>query len=253
MNRAMTVQAAVGSIAFAIAMGGCGGAQQPSTTPPAGSVPIAAPDASSAVVPAAAASSPAPATQAQSKLAADSLPEGLSPLSDDEVKEAETQCKPLGDALADAAKRDKPKVGMVDFATEFLKNPPKLAGVDAARCGDLILKDLNIFRARTMETEAIRYLQAMARGVRSAYLHEPPTVCPSASPTPANLSDVKDKSYKSTSEDWSSSKGWSCIRFALAEPQRYQYELRMDPAAKHFEGIARGLALLPRKQTACED
>ena len=172
--------------------------------------------------------------------AADTLPDGLTQLTDDEAQEAESKCAGLSKALAGVVKADKSGRPRTEVLLEALKSGGVSApGVDVARCGELISRDLLIYRARMIESEAINNIKMISVGLASASNGEPPKVCPSAGPTPPELSALEKGPVSVPADGWSAP-GWSCVRFASQVPVRFQYELRVDAAAKSYEIIARG-------------
>jgi len=171
--------------------------------------------------------------------ATESLPDGLTPLTDEEAQEAETKCAGLSKALAAAVKADKSGRPRTEIILEALKGGISAPGVDVPRCGDLISRDLLVYRARMIESEAINNVKMISVGLASAANHEPAQMCPSAGPTPPDLTALEKGPVSVPAEGWTTP-GWSCVRFSLAVPARFQYELRTDAAKKTYEIIARG-------------
>jgi len=205
--------------------------------PPASAAPFASP--STSVAPPASAQPSAPA-QPAGKIAKETLPAGLSPITEAEATEATTKCKPLTEAIAAAAaKNTDKKKSPVDFTVEFLAKPSKLAGVDVPRCSDIIIRDLKVRRAEMIESLAIQHLREIAISLKSAYEQQPPKVCASAGPTPSDVKSLEDKAQPSKPEDWSA-EGWKCARFAPGPSIRFQYELKTDAKNLTYEIIARG-------------
>lgn len=219
--------------------------------PPAGANGEAAPSptVAASVAPSASAAASATAPAAPHKappepevLAAESSPPGLTKLSKDEAEAVQKTCTPLTDALAAAAKKKK-LAGPSDrnaFIQEFLQSPPKLPNVDVARCADLILRDLRAYLAATIESEAKMNIGRVVVGLATSMEREPPELCASAGPVPADLGTVSAGPWTSQPSDWSAP-GWACARFDLAgQPQRFQYQLVTDAKAGTWEVIARG-------------
>jgi hypothetical protein len=230
-------------LAAAVAIGCSPPATTPPPAPPATPQPPAsetpAPPVSAPVVPPASATSQPP-PQPAGKIAKESLPAGLSPITEAEANEAATKCKPLTEAIAAAAaKNTDKKKSPVDFTVEFLAKPPKLAGVDVARCSDIIIRDLKVRRSEMLESLAIQHLREIAISLKAAYDQQPSKLCPNAGPTPADVKPLEDKAQPSKPEDWSA-EGWKCARFAPAPSVRFQYELKTDPKNLTYEIIARG-------------
>jgi hypothetical protein len=184
----------------------------------------------------------APKTAEPDVLASDSSPPGITKLSKEEGEAAQKTCKPLADALAAAAKKEKlaGATGRYAFVQQFLQNPPKLAHVDVAKCADLLLRDMRAYLAGMIESEAKMNLGRVVVGLATSLEREPPDLCASAGPVPADLGALAAGSWTSTAEDWSAP-GWACARFNLAgEPQRFQYQLVTNAKAGTWEVIARG-------------
>jgi hypothetical protein len=177
-------------------------------------------------------------------LAAESSPPGVSKLSKEEADEAKKTCAPLAEAIAKAAQKRKPS-GPAErsaFLEEILAHPPKLPKVDVARCADLLVRDLRAYLAAMIESEAQMGLGRLVVGLATALEQEPPVLCPSAGPVPADLGALALGAgpWVSKPSDWGAP-GWKCARFALAgEPQRFQYQLVTDATAGTWEVIARG-------------
>ncbi len=78
--------------------------------------------------------------------------------------------------------------------------------------------------------EAHNNVSMMAKSAVAAWeLSDEPsatrTLCPSArAPIPAALSAVAAQKYQSSASEWAGDPGFSCLSFALAEPQYYQYD-----------------------------
>lgn len=203
--------------------------------------PSAGPRAQSSGSSAAAASAPA----GPEVLARDSSPPGIRRLSPEESKELETTCKPLADAMVQAAKKAKPKnaTDRNAFMEEFLANPPKLGKVDTARCAGLMLDELKGFLAHTIESEASMSIGQIVIGLSMSLEAEPPALCPSAGPVPADLAALAAAPYASKADDWSA-RGWKCVRFDLTgQPQRFQYRFVTDDKAGRWEVVARGYSV----------
>jgi hypothetical protein len=130
-------------------------------------------------------------------------------------------------------------IGRVEVILEALQRGVSAPGVDVARCSDLIRRDLLIYRARMIESEAINNIKMISLGLASASSGDPHTVCPSAGPTPPDLAAFQHAPVDAPASAWSTP-GWSCVRFLPQVPLRFQYELRTDPSAKTYEIVARG-------------
>jgi hypothetical protein len=218
----------------------CGGATPPAQ--PTGEIPVAAAPAPTTSAAPASSPAPAPAPKEAEVLAHDSAPPGLTKLSEDEKAFAEKSCGPLADAVAAAVKKKNlhspgERIALVQ---SILQDPPKLAGVDVPRCTDLMVRDLGMYLAAAIEAEASMSIGRVVVGLATAAEREPPGLCASAGPVPADLGVLAAGPYASTDADWSAP-GWKCARFDLVgQPQRFQYQLVTDAAAGTWEVIARG-------------
>jgi hypothetical protein len=229
-----------------LALAGCGSAV-PAATPTgeAAAAPVAAPAplSTTASVGALDPAAPAkPATPEPEVLAKDSPLPGMTRLSTEEGDFVKKACTPLAAAL-EAAARKKKLAGPADrnaFLQEFLANPPNLPRVDVARCSDLLLRDLRAYLAATIESEAHVNIGRIVVSLATALELEPPRLCPSAGPVPADLRALAAGPWVSKADDWAAP-GWACTRFDLGgQPQRFQYQLVTDKSAGTWEVVARG-------------
>lgn len=226
----------------ALFVAGCG-PSQPAAAPSA-EAPASSAASSSSASPTAAETPPPAAKKAPERevLASESSPPGLNPVPKEELDAAQKTCKPLAEAIA-AAARKKKLAGAAErdaFLSEFLANPPKLPNVDVAKCSDLLLRDLKAYRATMIESEAKMNIGRVLVGLSVALESEPPELCASAGPVPADLNALASGPWVSKPEDWSAP-GFRCARFALGgEPQRFQYQIVTDKGAGTWEVIARG-------------
>ena len=205
------------------------------TAPPAGPTAGGTEAPAKAAEPATTAPTPKPGVPVDA-----SPPPGTKPLDEAESKELAGTCKKLMDVIASTAKKDGGKKRPIDYAMDVVAHPPKLAGVDVPRCGDLVVRDMIEYLARTRENEAKLNLKRIVVGLMTALERDVPILCPSAPAVPPDLATVKDVPFASTGADWKAP-GWTCARFDLSGGQQvFQYELRSDATAKTFEVIARG-------------
>jgi hypothetical protein len=171
--------------------------------------------------------------------AADSLPDGLTALTDEEAEEAETKCAGLSKALASAVKKDRSGRSRTEVLLATLEGGVQAPGVDVPRCTELIRRDLLIYKARMIESEAINHIKMISMLLSVASEREPASLCPSMGPTPASLSSLEKGPAAVPPEVWRQG-GWDCLRFAPDSPVYFQYEVRMDTAAGAYEILARG-------------
>lgn len=209
---------------------------QPPASAPAEAVPSSPPE-EPAVAPAAAPTS-APATPERApRPALTSTPEGVSPLSDEEKKALKSTCGSFTAAVEKAAKAlGKPSMEAV---LEVLQSPPAPAGVDAARCASLMQRDMVVYRARTLESEALLGIKRFAVGVVSAAEGDKKEYCSSTPPVPKDLAVLKKGAFTSTPADYASA-GYRCAHFDMPTPQHFQYELQTDEKTGTFRVSARG-------------
>jgi hypothetical protein len=174
------------------------------------------------------------------------LPPAVAPLTQAEQKETERTCKPLLNALA---QRKKPGSGVtpLDLLEQVLvKPPPAMSKPDVARCAELMRRGIATYLQAAIEMEARVTTRQIAMSMAAAYEREQggdggPVVhalCPSAQPVPADLAAVRGKAHVAAESDWSGP-GWACLHFQLGGNQRFQYEVKTDPAARTFLVIGR--------------
>lgn len=188
------------------------------------------------------AAAPAPRPDEPEVRAADSTPPGVEAVSKGDQAFASKSCKPLTDAIAAAAKKKKlgTAAERTAFTEEMLQHPPQVGKLDVARCADIMLRDLRGYLARTAESEAEMNIGRIVVGLAAASEHEPPSLCASAGPVPADRGALGEGAWTSKAEDWSAP-GWKCARFDLAgQPQRFQYRLVTDAKAGSWEVVAVG-------------
>lgn len=229
----------LGWLLAALGVWACGSTA--STTPESRAAPTPAStgsdlDAAAPHQPEAAATTSAEAAPADLP-AGSSPPPGVSPLDAAERKEANQTCKPLLDALEKQAKKQKTKGPAVEVALSILRQPPKVSGIDVSRCAELLIRDLQTYRAKVIENEAMSSLRILGLNLSAALEAEPPQVCPSAPPTPEPLSALAKGAGSTDPSAWRAP-GWQCARFAIQGPHRFQYELRASPSG--YEVVARG-------------
>jgi type IV pilus assembly protein PilA len=74
------------------------------------------------------------------------------------------------------------------------------------------------------------------------------TICGASTAIPATITKIAGKKYQSAASEWdgvSSTVGWQCVKFSLAEPQYFQYEYTGPAAATGannttFAAVGRG-------------
>ncbi len=235
-------------LAFSLAAAGllaCAAASPPGESPePAAPAPEATPgEGPAAGAPLAGGPEDSPGPDAPKPLrdAETSEPEGLSPLSPDERKVLESDCKKLSEVVAKAVAKTKvdPVYSRTEQTLAALENPPKIKELDVPKCVALMKRDLTVFDVRQAETEAKNNLKMMAVNLGVAF-QDGKKLCPSAGPTPATLDALKSGRVATSAADWSAP-GWSCVRFGLSTaPTRWQYELRTQKGAGTWEIVARG-------------
>jgi hypothetical protein len=107
---------------------------------------------------------------------------------------------------------------------EVLENPPPLAGIDVARCTELLERDIVDFVARSREARAAQALRTVLVGLADrSSRREPP--CPAAAPVPADVTLVASDPYESKPQDYAT-EAWRCAGYKpLGAPQTFQIEL----------------------------
>ncbi len=171
-------------------------------------------------------------------LAAESAPAGLVPLSDAERQHLKGDCAKLVEWAQQRAGKAKTRAAATQKLLEALAQAPTIEGVDVASCRDLMTRDLQVYVARTKEIEATTTLKMLMLAMASA-VEENGKLCPSAPPVPSKLSNLNTAPYPPQASDWTAP-GWSCLRHANQQPQRFQYQVQSDPTAGTFEIVARG-------------
>jgi hypothetical protein len=211
----------------------------PATAPsPASAAPAAAPaPAASATAATPTATSTTPTTTAAEEPPG---PPDPAPLTDEERKEAAKKCAPLTQAMQKAKGNQKSPLDALEAA---LKKPPaQLKGAALERCKELLTRGIETYLIGAKEVEARLVISQIGRAMAIAYSEQGGKLCPASErPVPADKARVAKEPYVSTAADWDTP-SWKCLGISLPEqPQRFQYETRVDPAAKTFEVIARGV------------
>lgn len=102
--------------------------------------------------------------------------------------------------------------------------------------GVLAVFGIRTYIANAKSAEARSYLSEMSNDAVLAYFREEPLaagdlpggsvrrLCPSANaPVPSSTEAIRGRSYQSSTTDWSSDPGFSCLRFEVRQPQYFQY------------------------------
>jgi len=109
---------------------------------------------------------------------------------------------------------------------------------------------MRAFVEESIDAEAVATLRAIAQSAVAAFEREnfapamtvtTHVLCESTAPIPPSL-DMLTPLYTSTAAEWTTDRGWSCLRMQLDTPQRFQYEVRLSPGATAFDAIARRVA-----------
>lgn len=223
-------------LALLVLVVACGGKKPPATAdsaPPGVDAPAKSAPATAAPPPEA------------SKDADKTEPPGLQPLSADEAKSLDGDCKPFVEAVTKASEKTKLPKGAWDSEKMIaaLDKPPKVKGVDEAKCTELVRRDQIQKRAKMAENDA-RMMIGTIHEMLGASFKESKKLCPSAEPAPASLDGMKSLGGLDTKQtDWA--KGWGCLRFELwNQPARWQYELKSNPGGGTFEIVARGFPVV---------
>lgn len=168
-------------------------------------------------------------------------PGGLPKLSPDDRKFLDGDCKKFTEAVAKSAGQKKLAEGETrsEQVLGSLDKPPKVQGVDVAKCSDLMRRELIINIARQSETEAKNNMKLIAVNIGVAY-ENGKKLCAAAGPTPPSLDALKGGPVATTPNDWMAP-GWSCARFGPSTIRtRWQYEMKTDKGAGTWEVVARG-------------
>ncbi len=179
-----------------------------------------------------------PASAREPVLAAESAPAGLEPLSEQEQEQLKGSCAKLVTWAQKRAGKASTRAAATEKLLEALSGAPQMDGVDVASCRDLLTRQLQVYIARTKEVEAQTTLKMLMLAMASA-VETRGKLCPSAPPVPSKLSAVKTAPYPPRAGDWQAA-GWTCLGHHGQGPQRFQYEVKSDPAAGTFEILARG-------------
>jgi hypothetical protein len=134
----------------------------------------------------------APAPQARApRPATASDADGLRPLDDAEAEELKKGCEKFLGALEAAGRTRSPagRVAATEVMLDLLADPPRVDGVDLPRCTELVRRDLEIYRARTMESEAIQALRMIAIALQRA--DSPEAMCAAAPAVPADVARIE--------------------------------------------------------------
>jgi hypothetical protein len=188
----------------------------------------------------------APAAQRQPRPAADSLPDGLSPLSAAEraVMQAPA-CTAEIRRIATAHAGEARTGGIIGGAQRLLA---ALASVSPQTdCVRFAARDTLVYLARSIGTEAQARVRQIARSMGlAAQDASPHRLCPSA-PVPHDLAALRTHPVM-VAAPTTPSDPWRCIGVDFEEPGRYQYEVRTAPDGQSAEIIARGFPVAGQLQ-----
>jgi hypothetical protein len=185
---------------------------------------------SAKVAPTASAPSPAEATRPwKGEPIGDKPPPGVKPLEPTEAAELDAKCKPLESAVFGKRPRrgsssDAASIGVAEAVLEVLESPPPLAGIDVARCTELLKRDIVDFIARSREARAAQAIRTVLVGLADrSSRREPP--CAAGAAVPSDIAAVATDPYESKPKDYASG-GWVCAGYKpLGAPQSFQLEL----------------------------
>jgi hypothetical protein len=229
-----------------VACAACG--SQPASTEPA-AAPTSAAHASTSSAAASSAAAPtsegAPAADAKPTAKPtrsapwnDSPPPGVEPLGADDKRELEKKCAAFMKAVAaKAPKNARGRLAATDALIELLRDPPAVKGVDSARCGALMKRDLVEYKARMIEADAVAGLKTMLVMLEHK-LSDGGKLCSSAGPTPKELEAVRQGAYTPQRTELDA---WSCLGGTPGggNPLRAQYTAQTDPAAGTYRLTAK--------------
>jgi hypothetical protein len=153
----------------------------------------------------------------------------VKPLEPAEATELDAKCKPLEAAVFGRRPRrgpssDAASIGVAEAVLEVLENPPPLAGIDVARCTELLKRDITDFIARSREARGAQAIRTVLVGLADRSQKRAPP-CPAAEPVPTDLTLVSTEPYESKAKDYAG-EGWRCTNYQpLGEPQTFQIEV----------------------------
>ncbi len=167
-------------------------------------------------------------------------PPDPAPLNEEEQKEVERRCKPLTAQIQKAKGTGKTPL---EALTEALKKPSaQLKKDDLARCSELLDRGIRTYLIAAREVEATVMMKQIGRAIVASFDATDGKLCPSSEhPVPRDKAALEKAPYVSTDADWDTP-SWKCLGLQLTGlAQRFQYEVSVDPTAKTFTIIARGL------------
>lgn len=238
MNLSSTSERAVVVVACVV-WAGCGASTPIETTPAHTEQPVASDTAPNVET-----EPPAPAPAP--RVAADSAAEGLEPLDAAEratLEAADCRAQVQQIAASTVGPRGNAGHGVVGGATRLIGS--LIAARPQTPCLALAVRDTRVYRARTIESEAIAALRSVARAMTDAG-EERTTLCPSAPPMPADLDALREGPV---TVDSAALRGgpWECaMPVFFGDPVRFQYEIRTAPDGSQSEIIARGFPVADR-------
>jgi hypothetical protein len=232
-------------LAAAILAATLGCASTPTTHDP--SAPVATiPGASASAAPSASPSASASASATPAP--ASWVPPAV--VSDETLKQ---NCMGLLEAIPQSARPQNWRVaGAADTFAEELKRrvaespPPGMTAEQVKWCADGLRRGVAEHLQQSIDAEAKNALRRIAKSMIVAYEREQlgpegsvivHKLCPPAKAIPDALAKLAPQ-YASTNADWMKDAGWSCLKFEMSAPQRFQYEVRVD-AGKSFVAYAR--------------
>lgn len=113
-------------------------------------------------------------------------------------------------------------------------------------CANEFRRSVAEYIQKSIDVEAKNALRFIAKDMVAAYEREQlgpggksvvHKLCPSAKPVPDALAKLSPQ-YASAEGDWMKDAGWSCLKFEMSAPQRFQYEVKVD-GGKSFVAYAR--------------
>ena len=145
--------------------------------------------------------------------------------------------------------------GLIEILVAIVILVVAIVGVLAA----LAVYGVNKYVTNAKTTEARSNVARMAKDATTAYSRpkmagtvlvagesseSTRSMCPEASPVPANAEAIQGKKYQSEAAEWSGETGWECLQFSMSDPQMYQYEYEVEgelsASGSTFTAIARG-------------
>lgn len=171
---------------------------------------------------------------ASSALAAKEAPSG--PLSPKERRIYDgASCETFRNMLADARKGT--EAGRIDATVNGLTRPDAESPSQWQQCMAMAIRDDAAYRARQVESEAVKLLQTFGEAMAGVY-EKTGKLCGSTSAAPVSVTFMAKGDYGVKEGDWD--KTWDCVGAPMLNAQRFQYQITVDQKKRSFTITARG-------------